>query len=73
MGIPLAFHLSSYDSGSAYVFKMRPCEAIIDWLKFNLFKLNAIVDRPKAVSQMHTTGQSAKQKCKAFELLNEAY
>jgi hypothetical protein len=37
------------------------------------FKLKAIVEIPKAVNQIPTTGQIAKKKCKDLELLNEAY
>jgi hypothetical protein len=37
------------------------------------FKLNAIVLTPIAVNQIPTTGHKAKKKCKARELLNEAY
>lgn len=33
------------------------------------FKLKAIVDKPKAVNQIPTTGQIAKKKCKERELL----
>jgi hypothetical protein len=36
------------------------------------FKLNAIVEIPKAVNQIPTTGQAAK-KCKERELLKLAY
>jgi hypothetical protein len=41
----------------------------IDWLKLKPFKLNAIVEIPKAVNQIPTTGQAAKKKCKERELL----
>lgn len=33
------------------------------------FKLKAIVDKPKAVNQIPTTGQIAKKKCNERELL----
>jgi len=58
---------------SAHVLRTRPCESTTDWLKFKPFKLNAIVDRPKAVNQIPITGQAAKKKCNERELLNEAY
>ena len=58
---------------SAQVFNTRPCESTTDWLKLNPFKLNAIVEIPKAVNQIPTTGQAAKKKCNERELLNEAY
>ena len=48
-------------------------ESTTDWLKLKPFKLNAIVEIPKAVNQIPTTGHTAKKKCKARELLNEAY
>jgi hypothetical protein len=51
----------------------RPCESTTDWLKLKPFKLNAIVEIPKAVNQIPTTGQAAKKKCNERELLNEAY
>jgi len=37
------------------------------------FRLKAIVEIPKAVNQIPTTGQIAKKKCSERELLNEAY
>jgi hypothetical protein len=40
-------------------------------LKLKPFKLNAIVEIPKAVNQIPTTGQAAKKKCNERELLNE--
>lgn len=55
---------------SAQVFNTRPFESTTDWLKFNPFKLNAIVDNPKAVNQIPITGQAAKKKCNERELLN---
>jgi hypothetical protein len=58
---------------SAQVFNTRPFESTTDWLKFNPFKLNAIVDNPKAVNQIPITGQAAKKKCNERELLKEAY
>jgi hypothetical protein len=36
-------------------------------------RLNAIVETPKAVNQIPTTGQIAKKKCKERELLKDAY
>jgi hypothetical protein len=36
-------------------------EKTIDWLKLNPFKLNAIVEIPKAVNQIQTTGQAARK------------
>jgi hypothetical protein len=42
-------------------------------LKFNPFKLKAIVETPIAVSQIQTTGHAARKKCKDLELLNDAY
>ena len=58
---------------SAQEFNTRPCESTIDWLKLKPFKLNAIVDKPKAVNQIPTTGHAAKKKCNERELLNDAY
>jgi len=58
---------------SAQVFSTRPCESTTDWLKLKPFKLNAIVDKPKAVNQIPITGQAAKKKCNERELLKEAY
>jgi hypothetical protein len=58
---------------SAQVFKTRPWLSTTDWLKLNPFKLNAIVDKPKAVNQIPITGQAAKKKCNERELLKEAY
>ena len=58
---------------SAQVLITRPCESTTDWLKLKPFKLNAIVEIPKAVNQIPTTGQAAKKKCKERELLKEAY
>jgi hypothetical protein len=55
---------------SAQVLSTRPCESTTDWLKLKPFKLNAIVDRPKAVNQIPITGQAAKKKCNERELLN---
>jgi len=40
-------------------------------LKLKPFKLNAIVLIPIEVTQIPITGQAAKKKCKARELLNE--
>jgi hypothetical protein len=43
---------------------------LIDRVSFlKPFKLKAIVDKPKAVNQIPTTGQIAKKKCKERELL----
>jgi len=36
-------------------------------------RLNAIVETPRAVNQMPTTGQAARKKCSERELLKEAY
>jgi len=58
---------------SAHVFKTRPCESTTDWLKLKPLKLKAIVEIPKAVNQIPTTGQAAKKKCNERELLKEAY
>ena len=58
---------------SAQEFNTRPCESTIDWLKFKPFRLNAIVDRPKAVNQIPTTGHAARKKCSERELLKLAY
>jgi len=58
---------------SAHVLITRPCESTNDWLKLKPFKLNAIVEIPKAVNQIAITGQAAKKKCKERELLKEAY
>ena len=58
---------------SAQVLTTRPCESMIDWLKLNPFKLNAMVDIPIAVNQIPTTGHAPKKKCKARELLKLAY
>ena len=52
---------------SAHVLITRPCESTTDWLKLKPFKLNAIVEIPKAVNQIPTTGHAAKQKCKERE------
>jgi hypothetical protein len=35
--------------------------------------LNAIVEIPRAVNQIPTTGQAARKKCRERELLKEAY
>lgn len=42
-------------------------------MRIRTFKLNAIVEIPKAVNQIPTTGQIAKKKCNERELLKEAY
>ena len=47
---------------SAHVLITRPCESTTDWLKLNPFRLNAIVEIPSAVNQIHTTGQAARKK-----------
>jgi hypothetical protein len=46
---------------------------MIDWLKLNPFKLNAMVEIPIAVNQIPITGHAPKKKCKERELLNDAY
>merc|ERR1712146_634006 len=58
---------------SAQVLITRPWLSTIDWLKLKPFKLNAIVEIPKAVNQIPITGQAAKKKCKERELLKLAY
>jgi len=58
---------------SAQVFNTRPLASTTDWLKLKPFKLKAIVDRPKAVNQIPTTGHAARKKCNERELLNDAY
>jgi hypothetical protein len=58
---------------SAQVLIVRPLESKIDWLKLNLFKLNAIVEIPRAVNQIQITGKAAKKKCNDRELLKDAY
>ena len=37
---------------SAHVLITRPCESTTDWLKLKPFKLNAIVEIPKAVMKL---------------------
>jgi hypothetical protein len=49
----------------------RPWLSTIDWLKLKPFKLNAIVEIPKAVNQILQL--AAKKKCKERELLKLAY
>jgi len=34
----------------------------MDWLKLKPFRLKAMVDTPRAVNQMPTTGQAARKK-----------
>ena len=58
---------------SAQVLITRPWLSTTDWLKLKPFKLKAIVEIPRAVNQIPTTGHAAKKKCKERELLNEAY
>ena len=58
---------------SAQVFMTRPDELTTDWLKLNPFKLNAIVEIPSDVNQIHTTGQIQTIKRDALNLLNETY
>ena len=36
-------------------------------------RLKAIVETPRAVNQIPTTGQAARKKCSERELLKEAY
>ena len=56
---------------SAHVLITRPSESTTDWLKLKPLRLNAIVETPRAVSQIPTTGHVARKKCSALELLNE--
>src|SRR4028119_1927842 len=58
---------------SAQVLMTRPCESITDWLKLKPFKLNAIVEIPKEVNQIPTTGHAPNKKCKERLLLKLAY
>ena len=58
---------------SAQVLIVRPFESKIDWLKLNPFRLNAIVEIPKAVNQIQITGKAARKKWSARELLKDAY
>jgi hypothetical protein len=58
---------------SAHVLITRPWLSTIDWLKLKPFKLNAIVEIPKAVNQIPITGHAAKKKCNERELLKLAY
>ena len=58
---------------SPHVGTIFPFASTTDWLKLNPFKLNAIVQIPIEVNHTHTTGNTARKKCKLLELLNEAY
>lgn len=51
----------------------RALESTIDWLKFNPFRLNAIVEIPNEVNQIPITGNTANAKCNERELLKEEY
>jgi hypothetical protein len=42
-------------------------------LKLNPFRLKAIVERPREVNQIPTTGHAARKKCRERELLKDAY
>ena len=48
---------------SAHVGTTLPELSMIDWLKLNPFRLNAMVDIPMDVNQTQTTGNTAKKKC----------
>ena len=58
---------------SAQVLTMRPLDETTDWLKLNPLRLNAMVEIPRAVNQIPTTGHTARKKCSDRELLNDAY
>ena len=58
---------------SAHVFTTWPLLVRIDWLKLRPFRLNAIVETPRAVNQMPTTGQAARKKWRLRLLLKDAY
>ena len=58
---------------SPHVGTIFPLASTTDWLKLKPFKLNAIVHIPMDVNHTHTTGNTAKKKCRERELLNEAY
>ena len=47
---------------SAQVLRTQPCPSMTDWLKLNPLRLKAMVDTPRAVNQMPTTGQAARKK-----------
>ena len=55
---------------SAQVLITLPCDSTMDWLKLKPFRLNAMVDTPRAVNQIPTTAM--RKKCSERELLNEA-
>jgi hypothetical protein len=58
---------------SAHVFIRCPSESTRDSLKFRPFRLKAIVDTPREVNQIPTTGHAAKKKCRLRELLKLPY
>ena len=58
---------------SAQVGTTLPLLSTIDWLKLKPLRLKAIVQIPIEVSHMPTTGQVPRKKCRARELLKEAY
>ena len=58
---------------SAHVLTTRPLDSTTDWLKLKPFKLKAIVDTPRDVNQIPTTGHSARKKCSERLLLKDAY
>ena len=53
---------------SAHVLMTRPWESTTDWLKLRPLRLNAIVERPREVNQIPTTGQAARKNVE-----NESY
>ena len=58
---------------SAQVGIGRLCVSRMLCWKLNPFRLNAIVETPRAVNQIPTTGHAAKKKCNERELLKDAY
>jgi electron transfer flavoprotein beta subunit len=61
------------DGGLQTIKLNLPAIVTTDWLKLKPFKLNAMVDSPRAVNQIPTTGQAARKKCRERELLKDAY
>ena len=58
-------HFHTQTSSVEYIFQVLitlPCDSTMDWLKLKPFRLNAMVDTPRAVNQIPITGHGRQKK-----------